>query len=485
MGTEQRKVGAYRQLNMFEQPASRCHGANGEGGTGPGACEERQISTALNEGRALAKDLMERICDRANLNQAYKRVKANKGSPGADGMNVRELGGWLRAHKDELIASLLDGTYRPQPVLRVEIPKPGGGMRQLGIPTVVDRVVQQAILQVLNSLFDTTFSESSFGFRPGRGAHDALRQASKYVASGRTIVVDFDLEKFFDRVNHDVLMARLARRIGDKRLLRIIRRFLEAGILADGVCISRHEGTPQGGPLSPLLANLLLDDLDKELERRGHAFCRYADDCNVFVRTRKAGERVMATITRYLETRLRLRVNRDKSAVAHVSERKFLGYRLHAGGRLGIAPQSVKRLKERIREITRRNRPLPFEERVRQLNSFLPGWVTYYRLADCGKRLTRLDQWIRRKLRCVRLKQCKRAFTIAKFLMGQGVPEEPSWLLALSGKGWWRLSNTPQTNHAMNNEWFKGLGLISLTSRYLELKSSGNRRGTEQVCPVV
>ena len=305
MVAKQQQVGVYRQLDLFEVPISRNHGASGKGGTGAGACEERQTSTALNEGRALAKNLMERVCDRANLNQAYKRVKANKGSAGMDRMSVHELSGWIETHKDGLIVSLLDGSYRPQPVKRVEIPKPGGGVRQLGIPTVVDRLVQQAILQMLTPLIDPTFSESSFGFRPGRGAYDALRQASRHVAEGRTIVVDCDLEKFFDRVNHDVLMARLANRIGDKRLLRIIRRFLEAGVMTAGVCVRRHEGTPQGGPLSPLLANLLLDDLDKELERRGHRFCRYADDCNIYVRTITAGKRVMASISGYLEKRLR------------------------------------------------------------------------------------------------------------------------------------------------------------------------------------
>lgn len=485
MKAEQQQAGLYRQLYLFEQPISQSHGATGKGGTGTGACEERQAFTASNEGRALAQDLMERICDRANLNGAYKRVKANKGSPGVDGMTVQELGDWLRAHKEELVSSLLEGTYRPQPVLRTEIPKPGGGVRQLGIPTVVDRVVQQAILQVLTPLFDPTFSESSFGFRPGRSAHDALRQASQYVAEGRTIVVDCDLEKFFDRVNHDVLMSRVARRIGDKRLLRIIRRFLEAGIMVDGVCVARHEGTPQGGPLSPLLSNLLLDDLDKELERRGHRFCRYADDSNIYVRTMAAGERVMASVTRFLEKHLRLRVNRDKSAVAHVSERKFLGYRLHNGGRLLIAPQSLERAKSRIREITRRNRSMSFMERVQKLNEFLAGWVSYFRLAECRGQLKKLDGWIRRKLRCVRLKQCKRTFTIARFLMDCGVPEWSSWLLALSGKGWWRKAGSPQANHAMTIEWFNKQGVVCMTNRYLKLTSNGNRRGTEQVCPVV
>jgi len=485
MEAQRQKVGTYRQLNMFELLIARGHGTPGKGGTGAGVCVEQQTTTALNEGRSLAQNLMERVCDRANLNQAYKRVKANKGSAGMDRMSVQELSGWLETYKAGLIASLLDGSYRPQPVKRVEIPKPEGGMRQLGIPTVVDRLVQQAILQVLTPLIDPTFSESSFGFRPGRGAHDALRQASRHVAEGRIIVVDCDLEKFFDRVNHDVLMARLATRIGDKRLLRIIRRFFEAGVMAAGVCVRRHEGTPQGGPLSPLLANLLLDELDKELERRGHRFCRYADDCNIYVRTITAGKRVMASISGYLERCLRLRVNRAKSAVAHVSERKFLGYRLHNEGRLLISPQSVERAKRRIREITRRNRPMSFEERVNKLNEFLAGWVVYYRMAEGQKKLTRMDRWIRRKLRCVRLKQCKKTPTVVRFLMKNGVPEWNSWILALSGGGWWSKSRYPQANHAMSNEWFNEQGLVSLTERYSELKSYGNRRGTEQVCPVV
>lgn len=282
---------------------------------------------------------MEQVCEPENLNRAYARVKANKGSPGVDGMSVGQLGGWIRRHKQAFVASLLDGSYRPQPVHGVQIPKPGGkGMRQLGIPTVVDRLVQQAMLQVLEMILDPTFSASSYGFRPGRSAHDALAKAKEYVTEGRVIVVDIDLEKFFDKVNHDILMARLGRWVGDKRMLRIIGRFLRAGLMQNGVCLSREEGTPQGGPLSTLLANLLLDDLDKELEKRGHRFCRYADDCNVYVQSKAAGERVLSSVTTFLEKKLKLRVNRDKSAVAFITERKFLGHRLLPGGKLGSLP---------------------------------------------------------------------------------------------------------------------------------------------------
>lgn len=445
------------------------HGAGGEGGTGPVACEESQASTASERERALTSDLMERICEGANLNRAYKRVKANRGAAGVDGMSVDDLYGWLVEHKEALVASLLDGSYRPQPVRGKEIPKRGGGMRRLGIPTVVDRLVQQAILQVLELVLDPSFSASSYGFRAGRNAHQALRRGAEYVREGRVVVVDIDLEKFFDRVNHDVLMARLARKVADKRLLRIVRRFLEAGMMQDGVCVERHEGTPQGGPLSPLLANLLLDDLDKELERRGHCFCRYADDCNIYVRTRAAGERVMVSVTAFLEGKLRLRVNREKSTVAYVWERKFLGHRLMAGGRLGIAPQSLERMKARVRQITRRNRGVTLGRMIQELNEFLSGWVTYFRYAECRSHLQRLDEWIRRKLRCVRLKQRKRAKPIADYLQGLGVPEWRAWILALSGKGWWRMAGSPPAQEAMTIAWFRAQGLISLTERYATL----------------
>jgi RNA-directed DNA polymerase len=470
MGVERQQVGDDQLLFSFEKPVSSCPGGGGDGGTGASACEASQACTALTPARALTEHLMEEVCQRENLNRAYRRVKSNRGAPGVDGMTIHDLAAWIGEYKEELIASLLDGSYQPQSVRRVDIPKPGGGMRQLGIPTVVDRLVQQAILQVLEPVLDPTFSASSYGFRPGRSAHDALAAASQYVADGRTIVVDLDLEKFFDRVNHDVLMFRLARRMADKRLLRIMRRFLQAGMMYRGVCVERYEGTPQGGPLSPLLSNLLLDDLDQELERRGHCFCRYADDCNIYVQSKAAGERVLASVTRFLEKRLRLRVNRDKSAVGHVSERKFLGHRLLDGGVLTIAPTSLQRAKARIRQITKRNRGVSLERMVGELNSFLVGWVAYFRYAKCRSRLLKLDSWVRRKLRCVRLKQRKRSRSIAEFLQSLGVPKNRSWTTAACGKGWWRMAYTPAAQQAMPPAWFKELGLVCLGDRYAALQ---------------
>jgi RNA-directed DNA polymerase len=458
------------QLSLFEQVGAEVRPAvAGEDRNGSGLSEEQQTLTAMERQRALTRKLMERVVNPVNLNRAYRRVRANKGAPGADGMTVDELGHWLAQHKDELTSGLLSGSYEPQAVKGVKIPKPSGGVRQLGIPSVVDRLVQQAILQVLEPIFDSTSSDSSYGFRPGRAAHDALFKARKFVAEGRDVVVDVDLEKFFDRVNHDILMSRLWGRIGDKRLLRIIRGFLKAGILQDGVCIRRIKGTPQGGPLSPLLANILLDDLDKELERRGHCFCRYADDCNIYVRSRRAGERVMASITRFLEQRLHLQVNQEKSAVAPVMERKFLGYRLLFEGKLSIAPASLRRAKDKIRQITRRNRGVSIGVVIRQLNEFLTGWVTYFRYASCVKHLKRLDKWIRRKLRCYRLKQRKRAKGIADFLQELGVPQWRAWLLAGSGKGWWRMAGSPQACEAMTIEWFDRQRLTRFSQYYQAL----------------
>ena len=458
-------------MDAEQQKANSNHGDDEAGGTRVTAHGQQQAFTAFDQQRALTVNLMEQVCDPTNLVHAYRRVRANKGTPGVDGMTVDDLADWLRQHSAALTASLLDGTYRPQPVRGVQIPKPGGGQRQLGIPVVVDRLVQQMILQVLNPIFDPTFSNSSYGFRPGRSPHMALEQARKYVAQeGREFVVDLDLEKFFDRVNHDILMSRVARRIGDKRLLLIIRRYLQAGLMQDGVCVARDEGTPQGGPLSPLLSNLLLDDLDQVLDSRGHRFCRYADDCNIYVRSMAAGQRVMESVTRFLEGKLKLRVNREKSAVAPVGERKFLGHRLLSNGKLGISPKSVKRAKERIREITRRNRGVKFEQVIAEANLFLRGWVAYYRFAHCRGDLHLLDGWIRRKLRCYRLKQCKRSKAIARFLQKLGLASAPAHRMAASGKGWWRLSFTKSAHQAMSTNWFATQGLLSLVRQYDSLR---------------
>jgi RNA-directed DNA polymerase len=470
MGVERQQGGFYQPFLFEGWEENLRPDQDGEARSISVRPEEPQASAASDPARALTVNLMEEVTERDNLNRAYRQVRANKGAAGVDGMSVDDVRAWIAVHKDGFIASLLDGSYQPQPVRGVEIPKPGGGVRQLGIPTVVDRLVQQAILQVLENILDPTFSASSFGFRRGRGAHDALAQASRYVAEGRPIVVDLDLEKFFDRVNHDILMSRLARRIDDKRLLRIIRRFLEAGMLQNGVCVERHEGTPQGGPLSPLLANLLLDDLDRELERRDHRFCRYADDCNIYVQSLAAGERVLASVTKYLEEHLKLRVNRSKSAVASVEERKFLGHRLLANGTQTIAPKSLERAQDRVCDITRRNRGVSFEQVVRELNSFLTGWVTYFRHAKAKGVLTELGSWVRRKLRCVRLKQRKRAKSIADFLHGLGVPWDRCWTTAACGKGWWRMAHTPAAHQGMSNAWFQAQGLVNPLERYLQLQ---------------
>ena len=431
----------------------------------------QQITKAKTKHEFLTNQLMERICEPANLNQAYKRVKANKGAPGVDGMTVEDLRPWIAAHKASLIESLLTGQYQPKPVRGVEIPKPGNkGMRQLAIPCAVDRLVQQAIHQVLEPIFDPSFSASSYGFRPGRSAHMALKQAQKYVQEGNDIVVDIDLEKFFDRVNHDILMSRLSMRIDDKRLLKIIRAFLTSGMLQHGVCIGRDSGVPQGGPLSPLMSNLLLDELDKELEKRGHKFCRYADDANIYVASQRAGERVLHSISKFLEVRLRLKINENKSGCAPVGKRQFLGYRLLSDGKLVIAPKSLERVREKVRTLTRRNRGVSLEQVITELNKTLRGWANYFHLTQWPSDLRNLDSWIKRKLRCYRLKQRKKNWPIAKFLIMLGVPADSAWNLARSGKGWWRLSRSVPVQHAMTNKWFEKQGLINLQKTANSLK---------------
>ena len=407
---------------------------------------------------------MGRIADLGNLARAWRRVKANKGSGGIDGETVAEFGEKAWTHLNEIRSGLLDGDFKPVAVRGVEIPKPNGGKRQLGIPTVKDRIVQQAVAQVLTPRYERVFSESSHGFRPNRSAHDALRRGSAYVAEGYSTVVDLDLEKFFDKVNHDRLMARLARDIGDSRVLRLVLAFLKAGLMKDGVCQIREEGTPQGGPLSPLLANIVLDELDKELERRGHRFCRYADDCIILVRTQRAGERVMESITRFIERKLRLKVNTAKSKVAPGRECKFLGYTISGKGQLRISKESKVKMTDKLKALTRRSQGHEFDAVIREINAFLRGWLNYYGLASAKVWLMETEAWLRRRLRCYRLKQCKRRFTIAKFLIKSGLPEWRAWLLAMSRKGWYRMSISPQAAEAMNNKWFAEMGLIPLVS---------------------
>lgn len=408
--------------------------------------------------------LMEEICERENLKQALKRVRANKGAPGVDGMTVNALPAFLREHWPTVRASLLEGTYRPQPVRRVEIPKPDGGVRKLGIPSALDRFVQQATLQVLQRLWDPTFSDSSYGFRPGRSAHQAVARAQGYIRAGHRWVVDLDLEKFFDRVNHDILMSRVADRIDDRRVLKLIRSFLTAGVLEHGLVGATDEGTPQGGPLSPLLSNLLLDDLDRELERRGLQFVRYADDCNVYVCSERAGQRVMMGLKAFLTRRLKLKVNEAKSAVAPPHTRKFLGFTFsrldHA--RRQVAPKALARFKEKVRELTRRTRGTSVEQVIGALKRYLTGWRGYFGFCETPRVLQKLDEWLRRRLRCFLWKQWKRGRTRFHELVTRGVRQDLAASTAGSPHGVWHLSASLALNIALPNRYFRSLGLPSV-----------------------
>lgn len=410
--------------------------------------------------------LMEAVVERENMMAAYTAVMRNKGAPGVDEMTVELLMPHLRLHWLQIKEKLLADTYRPQPVRCVEIPKPGGkGMRLLGIPTVVDRLIQQAVHQVLSPVFDGEFSASSFGFRPGRSAHQAVQQARRYVAEGRRWVVDLDLEKFFDRVNHDILMSRVACKVKDKRVLRLIRRYLQAGMMNNGLETVRTEGTPQGGPLSPLLSNILLDDLDKELEHRGHSFCRYADDSNIYVRSRQAGERVMASVTQFLEGNLKLRINREKSAVARPWERKFLGYSMtfHKNPRLKVAPENIARFRQKIRKEVHEGRGRNLGEWIKEkLTPIVRGWGNYFRLSGVKQVFEELDAWLRRRLRVILWRQWKRPFTRAKALMKRGLDEVRAWKSAQNGRGAWWNSGASHMNEAFPKRFFDDLGLVSL-----------------------
>jgi RNA-directed DNA polymerase len=410
--------------------------------------------------------LLELVVERSNVEAALRRVKKNKGSPGIDGMTVEELPAYLATHWSRLREDILAGRYRPQPVRRHAIPKKDGGVRELGIPTVLDRLIQQCILHVLQPRFDATFSQHSYGFRPGKRAHDAVCAAQRFIQEGRRWVVDVDLEAFFDRVNHDVLMSRLAKRIADRRLLRLIRHYLDAGIMAHGIVVERHEGTPQGGPLSPLLANVLLDEVDKELEKRGHAFARYADDCNVYVRSKRAGERVMAALRR-LFAKLRLRVNESKSAVARPQDRKFLGYSFwYAKGRevkRRVAIKALVTMKDRVRDITKRSGGRSIASVIGELRGYLVGWKNYFQLADTPRVFLDLDKWIRHRLRAIHLKHWKRGRTIYRELVKRGLPPRDAATVAANGRRWWKNSGMT-INIAFPVAYFDGLGLPRLAA---------------------
>jgi RNA-directed DNA polymerase len=426
----------------------------------------KEPTAASDTGRSGASDWMERALAPANLRKALARVRRNKGSPGVDGMSTEDLPAYLREHWARLRSELLTGLYQPQPVKRVEIPKPGGGKRQLGIPTVLDRFIQQALLQVLQPQIDPSFSSQSYGFRPGRSAHDAVCQAQRYVQAGRRWVVDVDLEKFFDRVNHDILMGRLAQRVEDGRVLRLIRRYLGAGMFAHGVVVERHEGTPQGGPLSPLLANVLLDEVDRELERRGHRFVRYADDCNVYVGSQRAGERV-GRLLRKLYAKLKLRVNEAKSAVAPATQRKLLGYSFWRGPagtvKRRVAPKAKAAMKERVREITRRNGGRSMMQVMGTLRGYLYGWREYFKLADTPGVFRELDQWIRHRLRALQLKQWKRGRTIYRELRARGMSKINASRVAANARRWWK-NSAMSLNAALPNRYFDELGLPRLAT---------------------
>lgn len=452
-------------------PAARAGGGTAEG-SGP-ARQACAGPTAPAGDEALR--LMEKAVSRENLLVAYQRVVRNAGSPGVDGMTVEALLAYCRQHWPAIRQRLLDGTYVPMPVRKVEIPKPSGqGMRTLGIPTVLDRLIQQALLQVLTPIFDPAFSDASFGFRPGRGPLDAVRRAQEHMADGYRWVVDLDLEKFFDRVNHDVLMARVKRRVKDKRVLALINRYLQAGMMEGGLVSPRTEGTPQGGPLSPLLSNVLLDDLDRELERRGHRFVRYADDCNVYVRSQAAGERVMASLERFLQKKLRLKINRDKSAVARPWDRKFLGYSVtsHRAPKLKVSKESVKRFQDKLRQAFRRGRGRNLAAQLQELAAVLRGWVGYFRLAEVRGIFETLDQWIRRKLRAVLWRQWKRWRTRMKELRRRGLAPQRAAYSAMNGRGPWWNAGASHMNEAVPTCWLRQQGLVSLVQEHRRLTGS-------------
>ena len=413
--------------------------------------------------------LLEEVLERNNMFLALKRVISNKGSHGVDGMKIDELREHIKKHWDTIKAKILESKYNPSPVRRVEIPKVDGGVRLLGIPTVQDRLIQQAIAQVLSRIYEPLFSNNSFGFRPRRGAKDAVTKSKQYINEGNRWVIDMDLEKFFDKVNHDILMGKLEKKIKDKRLLSLIRKYLKSGILINGVSVTSAEGTPQGGPLSPLLANIMLDELDKELEKRGHKFCRYADDNNVYVKSKRAGIRVMESMIKLIENKLKLKVNKDKSAVDFVSKRKFLGFSFYfakGGAEIRIHEKSIKRFKDKIKFYTNRNIGISMESRLKKLNQIMMGWINYYGIANAVAKLKELDKWIRRRLRACIWKQWKKISTRHRNLVKLGINKYKAWEYANTRKGYWRISKSPILSKSLNNKYLESLGFVSLTQTY-------------------
>lgn len=456
MGAERQKIHqmelAFTEIKKGEAPNDAVKGI------------EASVAANDTESSTRTMRLMEEICARENLRQALRRVQENRGSPGVDGMTVKELPGYLKKRWPDIREQLLEGRYVPKPVKRVEIPKPDGGIRKLGIPTVMDRFIQQAILQALQAEWDRTFSEHSYGFRPKRSAHQGVAQAQKHIAEGNGWVVDIDLEKFFDRVNHDRLMSRMAKRITDKRALKLIRAYLNAGVMENGLVSPTTEGTPQGGPLSPLLSNIVLDELDRELEKRGHRFVRYADDCNIYVKSERAGHRVMESITRFIARKLKLKVNEKKSAVGRPQRLKFLGFSFTGGKeiRRRIAPQSLERMKERIRGITSRNGGISVEEVAKRLAGYLRGWGRYFGFCQTPTVMRDLDSWIRRRLRCMIWRQWKKFHNRIAELRRRGVSRKEAVLTAMSSKGPWRISHSRAVQVALPNTLFDSLGIPRL-----------------------
>jgi RNA-directed DNA polymerase len=428
--------------------------------------EETESLPTMNDPQSPASTnrLMEEVCERENLKEALRRVKANKGSPGVDGITVDQLDDYLKQHWPAIREQLLSGTYKPKPVKRAEIPKPDGGVRKLGIPTVLCRFIQQAVMQVLQRQWDPTFSDHSYGFRPGRSAHQAVAQAQRYIAEGRGWCVDLDLEKFFDRVNHDKLMGQIAKRVGDKRLLKLIRAFLNAGVMENGLVSPSVEGTPQGGPLSPLLSNLVLDELDQELERRGHHYVRYADDCNIYVCSERAGQRVMESVTRFITQELKLKVNETKSAVAQPQERKFLGFSFTAGPEVKrvIAPKALNRFKQRIREITRRAKGVSMKTTIGELAPYMRGWRSYFGFCETPEVLLSLTRWVRLRIRAAMWRQWKTPRRRREALLELGVRLRLATNTAGSGLGPWYLAKAKALSVGLSNAYFKSLGLPSL-----------------------